>query len=104
MGHGCFPQWQLIDACSSHGSDSAVGNPAADRARCWLRSPIILFFSSHCKVFISCFPGCHLASISFLSMTKLISLGTEGIIDKCGVSRQDDISGDLPIVADHGNN
>ena len=59
---------------------------------------------SHCKVFISCCPGCHLASISFLSMTKLISLGTEGIIDKCGVSRQDDISGDLPIVADHGNN
>ena len=45
-----------------------------------------------------------MASISFLSMTKLISLGTEGIIDKCGVSRQDDISGDLPIVADHGNN
>ena len=45
-----------------------------------------------------------MASISFLPMIKLISLGTEGIIDKCGVSRQDDISGDLLIVADHGNN
>lgn len=69
-------------------------------------SGLLSFFSFQviAKIFISCCPRCHLASVSFPPMIKLISLGTEGIIHKSGVSRQDDISGDLPIVAGHGNN